>query len=162
MVENKGMKAESVQELEQMKEVCSQGLELKPWNEMTWEDVYAELGFVVERAFKEDEGINYLPKMYYSQTIERVKLRCVDGLEDLIFTFRGEYPKAIEPIDFDWPLFLWHRDNKQAIKKRLDSDLDLKKAMGKYHEMYTGNISICIAKHYNTLINDRNCATLSR
>lgn len=132
---------------------------MKRWDEMTWEDIKKEHRPLVDRTFEEDEGINYLPDMYSEDTIERAKLRSVEGLGDLVGIFREEQHQPSQPGDVSWTNFFWKRDKKSIIKKRLLEDSELKKAMGEFHDMYAGNIAGCLSVKYHTLVNNRNCAS---
>ena len=129
------------------------------WGGLSWEEIYAEHRPLVDRVFEADERINYLSKMYNSETIERAKLRCVDGLGEIVDGFRADQSHDAQPKDIDWADFFWKRGKKEAIRQKLLTDDDLKKAMKQYHEQYTTNIAICVAQEYNTQINDRNNAT---
>ena len=136
-------------------------LTVKGWGELSWEDVYAEHRPVVQRALDKDTSVIYTKNEYGPDLIQIIEDCCVEGLKNLIDSFRQKFPKTAQPKDCAWAHLILDSEKYIPIQNKLQVDKQLKKAIGKHvvHDSY--NIAMAISDEYVALVNSINNATFS-
>jgi len=156
---------------------------LRPWNEMTWEDVYEEHKQLVPKAAKGDEMTDYyydFDDKYTPKLVASIEADCVEGLREIVDSYRYsgtliiradikrlkglvsrhrvKVPEDAQPIDCNWHDILWS-DFKEVIQKKLFSNEQVLKTFGRSHDITAVNFAIVVENKYRATINDRNMIT---